>query len=90
MNINGDSIGGVSSFFFNRYDLTCKSTNRRYKKEKVQVAEGGLYIQLIDLLTIWEVYNSYIKKKTNFQLRNFYEPYDELPLKQKVTEKRST
>lgn len=37
LNIGADRIGSVSSFFFNRSDLTCKSTNKRYKKERVQV-----------------------------------------------------
>jgi hypothetical protein len=54
------------------------------------VGEGSLHIQLVDLLTIWEVYNSYIRKKSNFVLKTFYEPWDQLPSKLKVVEKRAT
>jgi hypothetical protein len=90
LSINGDSIGGASSFCFNRNDLTCKSTNRRFKRERIQVGEGSLHIQMVDLLTIWSVYNSYIRKKSNFVLNTFYEPWDQLPAKVKVVEKRST
>ena len=54
------------------------------------MGDGALHIQLVDLLTIWEVYNSYIKKKSNFVVKTLYEPWDQLPAKTKVVEKRST
>lgn len=54
------------------------------------MGEGGLHIQLPDLLTIWKVYNTYIKKKANFELKTLYEPWDQLPAKLKVVEKRAT
>lgn len=38
----------------------------------MQVGEGIVFVQLTDLLTIWDVYNNYIKKNPKFVLRNFF------------------
>ena len=84
LSINEDHIGIVSNLIFNRVDITSKSTNRRYKKERVQVGEGDLYVQLIDLMSIWKVYNTYIKKNPSFVLKTLYEPWDKLPAKEKT------
>lgn len=54
------------------------------------MGEGSLHIQLVDLLTLWSVYNSFIRKKSTFVLKTFYEPWDQMPAKVKVIEKRST
>jgi hypothetical protein len=50
----------------------------------VQVGDGDLYVQLVDLMTIWKVYNSHIKKDPKFVLKSFYEPWDKLPPKDKT------
>lgn len=81
LSINEDVIGKISNLIFNRVDITSKSTNRRYKKERVQIGEGDVYVQLVDLMTIWKVYNTHIKKNINFVLKNLYEPWDKLPSK---------
>lgn len=71
-------------------DITSKSTNRRFKRQRVLVGDGMLHIQLVDLATIYKVYNTYIRKNPKFQLRTFYQPWDKLPPKEKAIEKRST
>jgi len=37
VSIDGDSIAAVNGFCFHRIDITSKSSNKRFKRESVQV-----------------------------------------------------
>jgi hypothetical protein len=51
--IDGDSIGGASHLNFNRTEISNRTTNKKFKREKIQIGEGSLFIQPVDLSTIW-------------------------------------
>lgn len=38
VNIDGDDIAAIDGLCFHRIDISSKSTNRRFKRENVQVA----------------------------------------------------
>ena len=75
---------------FNRMEVSNKTTNRRYKKERVQIGQGMLYIQLIDLTTIWKVFNNHIRKSPKYVPLTYYEPWDLIEPKPKSILKRCT
>jgi hypothetical protein len=90
LSIDGDAIAAVDGFCFHRIDITSKASNKRFKRETVQVGEGSIYIQPTDLLTIWKCYNSNIRKNSSFVLKTLFEPWDTMTPKLKAVEKRST
>ena len=71
-------------------EITNKTTNRKFKKEKVQIGEGSLFVQLVDLTVIWEAFNSHIRKSPKYVPKRYYEPWDNLKQKEKSVQKRCT